>query len=167
MKKLILIALLVCFTTYGQDAEFFNKIRNLDEVGVENLAIELAGMTRNQFKIDSKQETDEGIVITFAKSDLSTDDVVLKVVFEKFMEGENKALEVKGVKKYSFYGVTYNYLDLFPFWQKYFSPNATKESVLTNYSQQKSELKTNGNWWLYKFQNDGSNPKIWTLRKFY
>ena len=124
-------------------------------------------MTRNQFKIDSKQETDEGIVITFAKSDLSTDDTVLKVVFEKFMEGENEALEIKGVKKYRFYGVTYNYLDLFPFWQKYFSPNATKESVLNNYSQQQSELKTNGNWWLYKFQNDGSNPKIWTLRKFY
>lgn len=58
-------------------------------------------------------------------------------------------------------------MDLFPFWQKYFATNATKESVLKDLKQQKSEIK-GSDWWMYKFQaDDDLNPKIWTLRKFY
>lgn len=181
MKKIIILICLICFNTYAQDVAFFTKIRNLDDAGVENLAIEIADMTRNKFKIAKKDETESELVITLVKSDLSNEDVkkalegtypnpdvVFDVVFEKFMEGQNKALEIKGVKKYKFYGVIYNYLDLFPFWQKYFAPDATKELTLTDLKLQRSQYKESGNWWLYKFQmDDARNPKIWKIIKFY
>lgn len=181
MKKILFIVLFICSNIFAQDAEFFAKIRNLDEAGVDKIAIEIASFTRNEFRIVSRSETATSYIITMAKKSMTKDEVIealndnyadkdaiFDVVFERFMEGENTALELKGVKKYAFYGVTYNYLDLFPFWQKYFSPNATPESLLKDYSQQKSEIGEKRNWWLYKFQvADGKTRRLWTIRKFY
>lgn len=115
MKKFILIALLACFTTYGQDAAYFTKIRNLDNTGADSVATEIASFTRRKFKIARTDEDEQSLTLTLVQSDLSKEDVtkalngsypdpdvILQVVFESFMEGQNRALEIKGGKNIDF-----------------------------------------------------------------
>lgn len=178
MKKLLLLfSLFFSFTFYAQNVEYMKKIRNLDENGVIEVAKEISSFTRGSFVLVDSKESEKGYLVRFVKeginydknkgtSDLSLDDY-FDVVFEKFYDGQNKALEIEGTKKFRFSVVVYNYLDLFPYWKKYFAPCATAETTIKSIDLQRSEYKKEGNHWLYKFQEIAYGDKRWRLNKFY
>lgn len=171
MKKILLFAFsLLSLNGYTQNIEYFKKIRNLDKSELENTAKEIAGFLRGEYEITKKEETESGYYyISFVKLNSSENELAnnaFNVVFKKFFEGKNEALEIEGTEKYSFYEVTYNYLDLFPYWQKYFVEKADKEQTAKDLKLQRSEYKEDKIWWLYKFQQ-ADNSKKWTLRMFY
>src|SRR5690606_12249219 len=105
MKKLILfLSLFFSFTFYAQNVEYMKKIRNLDENGVIEVAKEISSFTRGSFVLVDSKESEKGYLVRFVKeginydknkgtSDLSLDDY-FDVVFEKFYDGQNKALEI-------------------------------------------------------------------------
>lgn len=178
MKKLILLfSLLATLTINAQDVEYMRKIRNLDENGVIETAKEISALTRGDFVLVDTKEYEKGYLVRFVKEGVSYDkntgtyglslDDYFDVVYEKFYEGQNKALEIEGIKKFRFSVVVYNYLDLFPYWQKYFAPSATTETTIKSIDLQRSEYKNDGNHWLYKFQEIAYGDKRWRLNKFY
>jgi hypothetical protein len=81
-----------------------------------------------------------------------------EVNFVLYFEGENKDLEIKGVKQYRFREVTGKYLDLFSTWQRVFKTNATLETALSDYSLLELKHRAVGvNYWFRK------NETTWTI----
>lgn len=85
----------------------------------------------------------------------------LVVKFSEWNKEENKDLENKGEKVYSFQSVTGSYLNLFGFWSKTFYPSSTKEEILQQYKFQEYRLNKNIK---YKFRKDNDT---WTISKSY
>jgi len=178
MKKLILLfSLFFSLTFYAQNVEYMKKIRNLDENGAIEVAKEIASLSRGSFEVAEKKETKVGFTIVMVRSGIDYENVIqypekymddtFTVSFVEFYEGQNMALEIEGVKKYNFHRVVFNYLDLFPYWQKYFSAEATPETTIDSIDLKRSEYKNKDNHWLYKFQPVPNGSKRWELNKFY
>jgi hypothetical protein len=68
-------------------------------------------------------------------------DECLKVRFVIYSLGENKDLEIKGVRRLFFDEVSGRYLDLFPVWKKIFKPNADVEKTLDDYDSRQLDIK--------------------------
>ncbi|HUH25244.1 MAG TPA: hypothetical protein VLY87_01330 [Flavobacterium sp.] len=178
MKKLILLFnLFISFTFYAQNVEYMAEIRNLDENGAIEVAKEIADLSRGNFEVALQKETKKGYNVTMVRKGIDYNKIADKldeypndffiVSFEKYFEGQNKALEIEGVKKYRFHRVVFNYLDLFPYWQKYFSTEATPEKTIEDFKLRESRYKNNEVHWLYKFKEVSNGSKRWELNKFY
>lgn len=181
MKKILLILIaFLSINSFAQDKEYFEKIRNLKSTDEAiKIGWEIANLMRDKYVLQKPNENEQGLTLMFLKANvvdsLRKNNLKLEfkandyfqVNFTKKMEGENYALEIKGTPIYSFYSVTFKYLDLYPYWQKYFRPDTTKESVVEtkNLSQRKSEIHTNDIWWNYHF--DADKDGFWTLKRFY
>lgn len=85
----------------------------------------------------------------------------LVVKFYEWNKNENKDLELKGEKVYTFQSVTGSYLDLFGFWNNTFYPSSTKEEVLQQYKFKEYRLNKD-----IKFNFRKDNDK-WTISKSY
>lgn len=178
MKRLLLLLLaLVSFVGFAQDVEYMKKIRSLDEQGAIDVATEISSMTRGDFELDLSKETKQGYFVRFLTKGIDKDvvlaspekypDDIFKVSFMKFKQGENKALEIEGTTVYRLNTVEFNYLDLFPYWQKYFAPNATLEGTIEDYKSQESRYQAENVHWLYKFKPNTLGSKRWNLVEFY
>ncbi len=178
MKKIILLfSLLFSFTFYAQNVEYMNKIRNLDENGAIEVAKEIASLSRGDFDVVLAKETQTGFKVIIARKGINQQeaanspenfpDDVFVVYYTSFVEGENKALEIEGTKKYSLTRVVFNYLDLFPYWQKYFSTDATPEKTIADLNLRECRYRNNDIHWLYKFKEYSNGSKRWELNKFY
>lgn len=178
MKRLLLLLLaLVSFVGFAQDVEYMKKIRSLDEQGAIDVATEIASMTRGDFELDLSKETKQGYFVRFLTKGIDKDvvlaspekypDDIIKVYFERFKQGDNKALEIEGTTQYNLHSVRFNYLDLFPYWQKYFAPNATLEDTIEDYKLQESRYEADNVHWLYKFKPETPSSKLWLFRRFY
>jgi hypothetical protein len=88
-------------------------------------------------------------------------DLCLNVDFLVYFEGENKDLEIKGIKKYRFREVSGKYLDLFPVWKNIFRPDVSIETTLNDYSSQELVQKVIGI--RYKLVKQGEK---WTLANY-
>lgn len=85
-------------------------------------------------------------------------DDCLVVNYLLYFDGENKDLEIKGIKQYRFNSVSGKYLDLFPTWQSVFKPNATLETTIEDYNLQELSQRTIGvSYWFRK------TATIWTI----
>jgi hypothetical protein len=82
----------------------------------------------------------------------------LEVNFLLFFEGENKDLDIKGIKQYRFRNVSGKYLDLFPTWKNTFRPDADMEKTVDDYSSKELVQKAIGI--RYKLEKQGD---IWTI----
>lgn len=178
MKRLLLLLLtLIGVYASAQDVEYMKKIRSLDEQGAIDVATEIASMTRGEFEFDVSKDTKGGRFVRFVRKGVDKDvvlassekypDDVFSVSFVKFVKGENKALEIEGTTMYRLNAVEFNYLDLFPYWQKYFSPNATIEATIEDYRLQESRYKTTDVHWFYKFKPIYNGAKRWVITSFY
>ncbi|MDM1513573.1 hypothetical protein [Myroides odoratimimus] len=167
--------------------DYIKYIRNLSKEDTEDVVKEMLSLMREDYgiltsKLYTRGNDTQGAVLTYfimKKSDIdklilegkdlstSTSSALFKIYFKRWFEGENKALEITGIEKYSFEKVTFNYLDLFPYWKKRFVLNATEENVVNDYKLQEFRIKNSTIHWLYKFNPNRDNKRIWTLKIFY
>lgn len=167
--------------------DYIKYIRNLSKEGTEDVVKEMLSLMREDYgiltsKLYTRGNDTEGAVLTYfimKKSDIDkfvlegkdlsklASSALFTIDFKRWFEGENKALEITGIEKYSFGKVTFNYLDLFPYWKKRFVLNATEENVVNDYRLQEFRIKNSTIHWLYKFNPNRDNKRIWTLKIFY
>ncbi|GAQ15451.1 hypothetical protein MODO_3147 [Myroides odoratimimus] len=161
--------------------EYIRYIRNLTKEDTEKVVREILSTVRGDYDVVTTSGKDSNLLeywiltkeqIAQVRSGekeifLDFEKDLWKIKFERRFEGENKALEIKGKETYSFSTVTFNYLDLFPYWKKRFVLNATPEEVLKDYNAQEFRVKNKSIHWLYKFKPNPTNEKIWTLNMFY
>lgn len=158
MKKLILLtALLICSFTQAQDIAYLSGLNKLSS---ESNCMEVAkGMAFLQPKklrfLRAKDFPKLGYyAIRFVPEDmtdqeydsleLGDQDKFFTVRFYYWMEGENKNLEIKGIKTYRLSQVSGSYLSLFPIWKKYINTEAdivkTQESSTRTYKDIDNKL---------------------------
>lgn len=142
-----------------------------------DFAVQIANNTRDKWDVLDVDDGSKSLSVVFVNDTTSSKRrkqfldrkefpekyEVFSVTFKSFMEGENKNLEIEGVKKYSFNGVTLKFLDIFPTWKQFFNKEATQDNVMNDYDARK--VSANKGNWMYKFTP--SNEPFWTIHKFY
>lgn len=169
MKKAFLIILFICGFTQAQDFEYLESLKSIETIDqAEKLAKDIASYSKNKMRLYKQKDfSDRGIyVFKFVPADLTDDQVsemdnidkeFIQVRFLYFNVGENKDLEIKGKKTFKLSEVQTKYLNLFPYWQKYFKPEANLERTIEDHKSQR--LAQNGIEAYISKRDD-----IWTLR---
>lgn len=73
------------------------------------------------------------------------------------LEGENKDLEIEGVKKWTISSISGKFLDVFPFWKKYVDENADSVKV-----SEKGAINSNTERFLRMYK-DSNQENFWIL----
>lgn len=138
MKKLLLlIALLIGLLASAQNYDYIAKSKTLAS---QELAVQFATETANK-ELHLYKVKDFGTLnkmkVVFAPKDETDTAGYLYFTFAIDFEGENKALEIPGVKQYRLIEVESKYLTIFPIWQTYFKSTATLEKTVDDYKSQR------------------------------
>lgn len=132
MKKLLLLAtLLIGFLASAQFKP--SQLRALTQEQANSFSNEIAINSKTKWEFIQAKENTKG---NFYVASYGSGEKTLKVIFNVYLEGENKALEIPGTKTYKFYEVWGSYLDLFPTWKKVFRPDAELEKTVDDYNSQ-------------------------------
>ena len=129
-----------------QNIDYLKSLNKLDSVQVTTVANEINSLTNNAFKLYDKKKKNYTRILRFypAKYTLQEFEAkykttgiyacteCMKVTFSFVFDGANSDLNVKGKKMYKFQSVTAEYLQLFPFWQKYVTPTLNAEQLLSD-----------------------------------
>lgn len=144
--KYILFSLLFSSFAVAQNVDYLKSLNKLDSVQVTTVASEINSLTNNAFKLYDDKEKNYTRVIRFYPANYSLEEFeakykttgvyacteCMKVSFSYVFDGGNSDLNIKGKKVYKFQSATAEYLQLFPFWQKYVFPNLSAEQQLTD-----------------------------------
>lgn len=147
MKK-ILPFLLFSGLTFGQD------YKNLDSLQFEKVKNEFIAMTDKNLMFH-KKGNEQGYQYLKYKN---TEDETFTILYSTFFEGENKALDIKGIKKWNIKSISGKFLTLFPIWKKLVDSNAVAENI-TN----KKEVKSKGALVDWKFSSLLEGGNFWTI----
>jgi hypothetical protein len=132
MKNLIfLIALLI--TSFIQAQFKPEQLKALTQDQANDFAKEIATNAKTQWAFVEAKENTKG---DYYVASYGSGEKTFKIIFKVYFEGQNKALEIPGIKTYRFYEVRGSYLDLFPTWQKVFRPDATLEKTVDDINSQ-------------------------------
>lgn len=133
-------------------------LKALTQEQANTFAKELATNSKTAWELESAKENTNGnyYIVNYAAGDKT-----FKIIYNVYHKGENKALEIPGVKTYKFYEVWGSYLDLFPTWQKVFRPDANLEKTVDDYNSQ--ELINRGE--NINFKLKGSDDQ-WHIRNW-
>ena len=119
MKKILFFILLssLCFGQYKalDSSQLSQKIEQLVKDSGKNFVL-------------SKKDTDAN-KIAYKYNNPENQDDNLMIIFYPFMQGEDEALGIKGVKKWDIQSVSGNFLSLYPIWQKYSETKTEKEAL--------------------------------------
>ena len=136
MKKVLLFLLLSGFS-FGQNIE---KLCNLNFEQSKEIADEIGVITDSRIKDIADREQYRAVLFEMVPNSFSEEDYkkykngdlqcdgCFKVIFSYIMKGQNKDLEIKGIKTYSFSEYTSKFLNVLPFWQKYFRPDVNQDN---------------------------------------
>ena len=168
MKKILFFLLLSVFG-FGQNPE---KLCNLNFDEAKAIANDIGLMTNSRVMDIADREQFNKTLFEIVPNAFSDSDYAkykngeincegcFKVHFSYIMKGENKDLEIKGVKTYKFDEYTAKFLNVLPFWQKYFRPDVNQENYNTFDNR---EFRINHQ--LYAMLYDKRNG-IWNLKMF-
>jgi hypothetical protein len=132
MKKLLLLAtLLIGFLAQAQFTP--GQLKELTQEQAIDFANEIAVNAKMPLQLIQAEENTKG---DYFVANYGIGENTLKVVFTVFYKGENKALEIAGVKTYRFYEASGSYLDLFPIWKKVFRPDVNLEKTVSDFNSQ-------------------------------
>jgi len=159
MKKLLLLlSFIFTATVYAQDLEYQTKLK--EGVTTEKEAVDLTAsivdLAKKPLRFHSAREHENKyFVVQYIPTNVTDenwksnrDEYSSEAVVFKFRisnKGENKNLEIPGVKTYVFNDVYGKYLNLFPFWQKYFDATSDLEKLSTESFTQKNKYTFSGN----------------------
>lgn len=140
MKK-ILFLLLPIFA-FSQ-----NNFRKLDSLAFKNTVEQLVKDTGRNYQLVTDRTDDDIDNLKYENTQDKTD--VLLIKYGSYMDGENKDLEKKGIKKWTISAIYGKYLAVFPIWKKYADPNADVEAL----SRKGFKMLTNFN--ITKYDDQG------------
>lgn len=123
MGKTLLFFLISVFG-YGQ--QYPSQFVKLDSVQFYNTVKQLTLDTGKNYVLD-QEGSNNGKSLRFVNTDREKDP--FQVNYFVTMEGENKALEIKGTKKFTINSIYGRFLTLFPIWKKYIVANAEPEAM--------------------------------------
>lgn len=156
------------------NAEYIYSLSKMTEASAREFADKIAfsGKTKRDFLV-TKENTNAYVIKYINQNiDAATRGEILKgnidctecmtVSFYIYYNGENKALEIAGVKALKFNDVWGSYLDLFPVWKSIFKPDADLEKTVGDWrSKEVIHRPTNVN---FKFNE---NNNYWKIVNFY
>lgn len=153
MKKLLLLtALILGMICQAQDIAYLQNLKALPtEADALNIANELAAQSATKLRLYKSKDTttQKNLRLEYVPEELTDKDIELRnyteaqklnfitIDFVYYYQGENKDIEIKGVKYYRLSTVYAKYLNLFPYWKKHFNPTADVEKTLTDYKSQR------------------------------
>lgn len=140
MKKLLLLtALLIAFLGQAQFAP--GNLKELTQADANAFAREIAANAKTSLEFLTAKENTKGdyYIVNFGSGEKK-----LKVVFNVYLEGENKALEIQGIKTYRFREASGTYLDLFTSWKKIFRPDVDIEKTIDDINSQELINRADG-----------------------
>lgn len=181
MKKIFYLLILMFISNVNaQNFEYLKKIESLDFEQTKEITNDIISEMRNEYQIFEHRiinnflvffVIEKGIDIkSFKKDNSKYKDKYFMVYFKEFYEGENIPLEIKGVKRYSLNLVIHNYLDLFPYWNKYFNKNATLEKTINDYSMRFIDVDNkslDGYLEIPSYSFNEYDGKKWQIQKLY
>lgn len=185
MRNLILyIALLICSFIQAQNIELLHQVDNCDLLTATKFADSIANSFRVKYERLDARESKRGNVYSIVylpsssmpKSKEAIKEAIeksysrefecdscLSVHFNVINEGENKDLEIKGIKKYHFTFTRGNFLDLFNFWIKYVNPNAIASEISNKGIDSQRDFKNNQYWYNFAASKDEGN---WYIKNY-
>jgi diacylglycerol kinase family enzyme len=159
IKKRFFIGLfLMCGFVHAQDYAIISKLKSLTQEQANAFANEITTNAKTQWKFNQAKENTTGnyYVVSYGSGEKTFD-----IVFNVYYEGQNKALEIPGVKTYKFYEVWGSYLDLFPTWKKVFRHDVDLEKTIDDYKSQELINRTEN----VNFKLKGSDDQ-WHIRNW-
>ncbi len=121
MKKIFLLLLLLSSYVYSQDLAF----KSLDSLEFKNTTAELIKATNSDFKLVSDNNIDWRRYQKYTNS--KNEDFF--IVYFINMEGENKDLEIKGIKKWNIESYASKYTLIFDLYKRFYNKNADLEKI--------------------------------------
>lgn len=155
MKKTLLLAtLLIGLLASAQNYDYIAKSKTLasEELAVQ-FAKETAGKELHFFKAKDFGTLNK-LKVVFAPKDETDTAGYLYFTFAIDYDGQNKALEIPGVKQYRLIEVESKYLTIFPIWQSYFKATATLEKTVDDYKSQRLNEPDKNIRYLFQNQNE-------------
>lgn len=159
MKKTLLLLFVICSNLLlAQDLEYQAKLKEgvtteKEAVDLTSTIVELAKKPLRYFV--AREHENKYFIVQYIPANVTDeewkkniDEYGEEAVVFKFRishKGENKNLEREGVKTYVFNDVRGKYLNLFPFWQKYFDAGSDMEHLSTQSFTQKNKYTFSGN----------------------
>lgn len=128
MKKIL--ALFVLFISINSNAQKANWFFGLNQDSAVVLAKEIMKNFRGKYEYGTSKfthptNTTTYFLVKFRSDSLkATDGEFYNIIYQVFYEGENKALEIKGVPRFWLREFAAQFLDVFPFWKEYLNPKA-------------------------------------------
>ena len=163
MKKLLFFLLLPFVAAAQFNAD---KLCDFTIDGARTYADEIVSLSKDKFRFYKIEDDRESVKFIYVPSSLSDKNLTgphdymdyetVEVLYDVYMAGKNDDLKNPGVKTYRLSRAHGQFLNIFPFWQKYYVPEATIE----NYKDYRMrELKKgqmlikfqdleNGNWYI-------------------
>lgn len=145
--KLQLFFVLLSGFVFGQN------YKSLDSLQFEKVKEEFVATTGKNLTFDKKGQEQGYQYIKY-----KTENETFAILYSTFQEGENKVLEIKGVKKWSIKSISGKFLTLFPIWKKYADPNAIVSEIVG-----KDEVKKKGELVDWKFSNYLEGDDFWGI----
>ena len=121
MKKIFLLLLLLSSYVYSQDLAF----KSLDSLEFKNTTTELIKATNSDFKLVSDNNIDWRRYQKYTNS--KNEDFF--IVYFINMEGENKDLEIQGIKKWNIESYASKYTLIFDLYKRFYNKNADLEKI--------------------------------------
>lgn len=161
--KRILFAFFILFSSWSivaaQTEPDVSKYNFFQKEEALEFAKQCAALSKTKwvFLKDKEITNPNYYIVTFVNPLDETEN--MKFSFIKRYLNSNEDLEIKGDPSYRFEDVYGKYLDLFPFWEKYFKPGAPLEETLKQYKFRDVEIGK------AKFIIDKSG-KTWSIRNW-
>lgn len=156
MKKGILI---ICLFTVSLSvsAQLEKKFITTDRTDVTNVVNLILSNTKNQYKLEGVDTLTCGPCLLYHYSDgLHT----LVISFIKLKSGGNSDLEIPDTLHYTFAAIQGFYQDVFPFWKKYYQPDAEMVDVAKTGNGKVIMHEDSKGTWVSTFNKGG---EIWQL----
>lgn len=168
MKKLLLFLLfpLLSFAQINIDGVCSYTKKEAKAYGDE--IISLAPQKFRFYKIVQQRESEIFVYVPVNLTDEQigagpqdyTSYETIEIIFSIYMDGKNEDLKIDGVKTYRLERAHGQFLNLFPFWQKYYVPDATSQ----NYKEYQKKEFRKGRLFMKFVDNDEGN---WYITPFY
>ncbi|AYD48217.1 hypothetical protein [Arachidicoccus soli] len=130
MRKFFIAALLLAVSFTKAQSYVPDSIENVTKDQMSNVLTDLVKASNRSYKIDtaySQLNNDgEGQVDVYL---ISPEKREIVFVYMVRMYGGNPSLEQKGTQKFFLKAIQGNYIDVFPFWKKYFDSTADLEKM--------------------------------------
>lgn len=155
------------FNYSNTNYEYLTSLKKIpDEATARKIADELAATLPNKVRVVETKDVNGYFILVFGAADMTdeqyklldqdTKDSMFRIRFSYWNDGENKDLEIKGVKRFYLAKIDGKYLQLFPIWKTYIMHNAELEKCQRDFNQFKDLSKKlafnfykEGNWTIY------------------